>query len=153
MTECETTPSPYAPQREVPVVDLVCPVTKNDLPWCVVSGYHMNLSDWCVCPNSKLPALYSKYKEYIQRGANVDPVLGKPIRASDLILVEDPKSLLKSFDGSTKSDDGDQATKKTDGEDESHNKIQDTKKAFGGSYDNKELMSRDGVDREPSKQI
>jgi hypothetical protein len=116
----------------------------------------MNLSDWCVCPNSKLPALYSKYKEYIQRGATVDPVLGKPIRASDLILVEDPKSLLKSFDGSTKSDDGDQATKKTDGEDESNNKIQDTKKAFGGSYDNEEstpLMSRDGEDREPSKHL
>lgn len=133
VTECETTPSPYAPQREVPVVDLVCPITKNDLPWCVVSGYHMNLSDWCVCPNSKLPALYSKYKEFIQRGGSVDPVLGKPIRASDLILVEDPKSLLKSFDGSDSSSSSSSSSdsekgKKSGNSDES----EDTKKTGPG---------------------
>ena len=33
---------------------------------CVVSGRHMERDDWCVCPNSKMPALYSEYANYIK---------------------------------------------------------------------------------------
>lgn len=98
--EIESSPSPFATQHMVPVTDLVCPITKNDLPWCVVTGYHMNATDWCICPNSKLPALFSKYKTYIEAtsGAALDPVLGKPVRVGDLIIVDDPKREFLSGD-------------------------------------------------------
>ena len=33
---------------------------------CVVTGRHMVLDDWCFCPVSKCPALYSEYIKYIE---------------------------------------------------------------------------------------
>ena len=33
---------------------------------CVVTGRHMVLDDWCFCPVSKCPALYSEYVKYIE---------------------------------------------------------------------------------------
>ena len=63
-------------------------MTKNDIPFCVVSGYHMVAGDWCICPNSKFPALYSKYVRYLETEGN-DPICGQPVRATDLIRVED----------------------------------------------------------------
>eukprot|EP00593_Proboscia_inermis_P012626 CAMPEP_0171324090 /NCGR_PEP_ID=MMETSP0816-20121228/115967_1 /TAXON_ID=420281 /ORGANISM="Proboscia inermis, Strain CCAP1064/1" /LENGTH=347 /DNA_ID=CAMNT_0011822929 /DNA_START=1 /DNA_END=1045 /DNA_ORIENTATION=- len=50
----------------IPVTQLECPVTKDMIPMCVCSGRHMELDDWCICPNSGLPALYSHYKRYIE---------------------------------------------------------------------------------------
>ena len=52
----------------------------------------MILDDWCICPNSKYPAILSAYKKYIQKeietnGEAVDPVLGKPIEAGSLSLL------------------------------------------------------------------
>eukprot|EP00940_MAST-03C_sp_MAST-3C-sp2_P000948 g948.t1 len=94
--DIEKTPSPYAPDHVVSVTDLVCPVTKNDLPWCIVTGYHMTLTDWCVCPNSRLPALFSKYKDFIDNGGDRDPVTNMPVRLADLEIVDDPSEYLKT---------------------------------------------------------
>ena len=33
---------------------------------CVVSGRHMERDDWCLCPISKMPALYSQYSNYVR---------------------------------------------------------------------------------------
>ena len=50
----------------IPHTELECPTTRDALPMCVVSGRHMILDDWCFCPNSKSPALYSEYIKYIE---------------------------------------------------------------------------------------
>ena len=91
----------------IPVTSLECPTTKDQLPMCVITGRHMVLDDWCFCPNSRFPALYSEYLKYIDQelshapaptdenskmdeatGARTatDPLVGKPIKASMLKL-------------------------------------------------------------------
>ncbi|KAJ1448620.1 hypothetical protein M885DRAFT_538620 [Pelagophyceae sp. CCMP2097] len=89
----------------IPQTDLECPTTKEEIPMCVVTGRHMERSDWCICPNSKMPALYSQYRAYVaaetrllaQAAAEakepepapvLDPVCSLPIRAEDLQLVK-----------------------------------------------------------------
>ena len=39
---------------------------RDALPMCVVTGRHMVLDDWCFCPVSKCPALYSEYVKFIE---------------------------------------------------------------------------------------
>ena len=58
-------PCPLSGQ-EIPIMQLDCPTTRDALPMCIVTGRHMVIDDWCFCPNSKLPALYSEYIRYIQ---------------------------------------------------------------------------------------
>lgn len=101
---CPITGSP------VPDYLLECPTTRDALPMCVVTGKHMVIDDWCICPNSGLPALYSEYIEFInfqlaktnpsndedsadaemQSNTNArkieaaDPVLGKPVALASI---------------------------------------------------------------------
>ncbi len=61
----ETTPCPLS-NLMIPVTQLECPTTRDALPMCIISGKHMVLDDWCFCPISKFPALYSEYVKYIR---------------------------------------------------------------------------------------
>lgn len=61
----DTSPCPVS-EAMIPVTQLECPTTRDALPMCVVSGKHMVLDDWCFCPISKFPALYSEYVRYIR---------------------------------------------------------------------------------------
>lgn len=106
----ELTPCPISGQL-IPASQLTCPTTRDALPMCIITGKHMVIQDWCFCPNSKLPALYSEYVRYIQEDYNanqiklrngeetpvestasvyhpnassVDPILNLPINAADL---------------------------------------------------------------------
>jgi hypothetical protein len=50
----------------------------------------MEREDWCICPNSGLPALYSAYLDYIEiEGKDTeevaDPVCGRPVTAAQLV--------------------------------------------------------------------
>ena len=101
----ETSPCPVSGQP-LAVTQLESPATRDQLPMCVVTGRHMVLDDWCFCPVSKSPALYSAYKRYIEdeRAAAaaaataegggggsssfvvLDPVLGKPVDPSQVKL-------------------------------------------------------------------
>mmetsp|Transcript_13758 Transcript_13758/g.22763 ORF Transcript_13758/g.22763 Transcript_13758/m.22763 type:complete len:1465 (-) Transcript_13758:1902-6296(-) len=89
---------------------LTCPTTRDALPMCIITGKHMLKDDWCFCPNSKFPALYSEYMRFIEneyksalkiaggrdddsqfsspsrRSAAVamDPILGQNVSISDL---------------------------------------------------------------------
>jgi WD repeat-containing protein 19 len=45
--------------------DLECPSTKDHIPMCVCTGRHMEIDDWCFCPVSGMPALYSEYIKYL----------------------------------------------------------------------------------------
>jgi WD repeat-containing protein 19 len=106
----ELSPCPISGQL-IPQTQLTCPTTRDALPMCIITGRHMLIDDWCFCPNSKLPALYSEYRQYIQdehrmaqereaseatsRGdeyvaprhsvvAAFDPILGQPIALTDV---------------------------------------------------------------------
>lgn len=50
----------------IPEMRLTCPETNKDIPMCVLTGRHMELEDWCFCPVSGMPALFSEYKKYIE---------------------------------------------------------------------------------------
>jgi len=52
--------------QQIPVTSLECPTSREALPMCVITGRHMVLDDWCFCPISKCPALYSEYVRYIE---------------------------------------------------------------------------------------
>ena len=92
--------------QPIPCTELECPTTRDAIPMCVVTGQHMLLDDWCICPNSKYPAILSAYKQYIQKeidsnGEALDPVLGKPIEAGSLSLLssEEATKYIQRYNG------------------------------------------------------
>jgi len=97
--EDETTPSPYSGQM-VERYELVCPTTRNHIPFCIVTGRHMVVDDWCICPNSGMPALYSEYVKYLAampEDKRVDPIWKQPISTEQLVKVQDPKPYLDAY--------------------------------------------------------
>ena len=100
--------SPYAGEM-VDNFELVCPASKNQIPFCCVTGRHMVAEDWCFCPNSKLPALYSEYVAYLNAvktpEERVDPVLGKPVSAHELRRTEDLKAYLDAYSAAVEEED------------------------------------------------
>lgn len=72
-------------------------------PMCIASGRFMGQRSeeastgeagqaWCVCPNSRMPALLMEYRRFIDAeaavapdGVAMDPVCGEPIRKADLV--------------------------------------------------------------------
>lgn len=119
-------PCPISGQM-IPRTELECPTTKDEIPMCVVTGWHMEREDWCVCPNSRMPALYSEYVKYIQveQQANndaastpgeilpvLDPVCGNPINI-DMLEKSTPEEvdsfLTSCVEGAGKDDSTDEA--------------------------------------------
>jgi len=87
-----TSPCPMC-NTFLPLTELECPGPHAAaIPMCVVSGRHMEREDWCICPNSGLPALYSAYLDYIEiEGKDAeevaDPVCARPVTAAQLVRV------------------------------------------------------------------
>ena len=87
----------------IPEMALECPTTKDAIPMCICTGKHMVLDDWCFCPISGFPALFSEYKKYIEESNNAglqakDPIFGHEISSSSLKQVSDMKRIfLKSL--------------------------------------------------------
>lgn len=92
----------------LPNYQLESPTTKDALPMCIVTGRHLILNDWCFCPNSRFPAIYSEYVRYIEHEialqkptdeslssteSVLDPIVGKPIQLSDLKLCPEEEAL------------------------------------------------------------
>jgi WD repeat-containing protein 19 len=99
----DLSPCPISGQL-IPLTQLESPVTRDALPMCVITGRHMVLDDWCFCPNTKFPVLYSEYIHYIdvmnstptedgQSGTAVDPILGLPVYIADLKKVSSEEAL------------------------------------------------------------
>jgi len=111
----DTSPCPISGES-IPMSALECPTTRDALPMCVVTGRHMVAHDWCFCPVSRFPALYSEYVKYIQailapkeeskdsgdalqspRSAKkvqaLDPVTGKPVQLSELKKISGDEAL------------------------------------------------------------
>ena len=64
----DTSPCPVS-GRMIPATCLTCPTTKDSLPMCVCTGRHMEVDDWCFCPVTNMPALYSEYVKYLNAEA------------------------------------------------------------------------------------
>jgi WD repeat-containing protein 19 len=114
----DLSPCPISRQM-IPLTQLECPTTRDALPMCAVSGRHMVLDDWCFCPVSKSPVLFSEYIRYIEadllmakekaeskedgksdgKETAVDPVMRKPVAVSDLKLCppEEAEAYIKRY--------------------------------------------------------
>lgn len=96
-------------KEPIPITQLECPTTRDALPMCVVTGKHMLIDDWCFCPRSNMPALYSEYVKLIeaesgtkntaaesdsgQNNTAADPVTNQEVSASELKLVSEDEAL------------------------------------------------------------
>jgi len=89
---------------------LECPSTRDALPMCIITGKHMLLNDWCCCPITKFPALYSEYVKYIQYQEVIitddsegsvarDPILNKVVTIGDLKLcdIDEAKAYIRKY--------------------------------------------------------
>jgi len=57
----------------IEVTSLECPSTKDALPMCVVTGNHVVAEDFCLCPRSGFPAIFSEYVQHIEDEAKMTP--------------------------------------------------------------------------------
>ena len=85
----------------IPQMELTCPTTKAYIPMCVLTGRHMELDDWCLCPVTGMPALYTEYKNIAEKDealANegaprerkvfvLDPIFGKEVKVHEISKV------------------------------------------------------------------
>lgn len=94
--EEEATFSPYDATVRVPVTELMCPTTRQEIPFCICTGYHVVANDMCICPNSNMPAIYSEYVKWIEKNGT-DPITDKPVNLSDVRRLSDPSDFLESY--------------------------------------------------------
>lgn len=106
----EMSPCPISEQM-IPHSLLECPTTRDALPMCIITGRHMLLHDWCFCPVTRFPALYSEYVKYVQQqvirgtegesggGIALDPIQGKPVTVGDLKLAteDEAKAYIRKY--------------------------------------------------------
>ncbi len=91
-----TSPCPFCSEH-LPVTHLDCKNCKNNIPFCIASGRHMTLDDWCICPRSKMPALLSEYKKLVSGDNKECPMTGEAVAPSELSYVYDAAAELKSL--------------------------------------------------------
>lgn len=121
----DVSPCPVSAQL-IPNSQLESPTTRDSLPMCIITGRHMVLDDWCFCPNSKFPALFSEYTRFVEAEISaavaaassstdpetdaatpspqppvpvLDPILGKPVSIQDLHLStpEEASAYIKKY--------------------------------------------------------
>eukprot|EP00667_Euglena_gracilis_P000484 EG_transcript_484 len=83
-----TTPCPFC-GAACPETTLDCLNCKSTIPYCLVTGKHMVLTDWSYCPSCRFPALYSA----LLKVAEVDKVClmcEKEISAAQVKKVDNP---------------------------------------------------------------
>ena len=80
-------PSPISGML-MPGMSLTCPLTNKNIPMCILTGRHMELEDWCVCPVSRMPVLFSEYTKFVESEeaaedsfthCAIDPIFGQKI--------------------------------------------------------------------------
>ena len=78
------TPCPYSNEL-IPEFSLEChsSVSNYTIPMCIVSGKHMVLDDWTICPGSGMPALLSEYTKD-KSNSLCDPLSGVKLNLQDL---------------------------------------------------------------------
>jgi hypothetical protein len=79
----------------IPDMRLTCPEANKIIPMCILTGRHMELEDWCFCPVSGMPALFSEYLKYMEslgsaEGCGKDPIFGQNVELISLSKVGVP---------------------------------------------------------------
>jgi len=78
------TPCPYCGAL-VPETTLDCHNCKNTIPFCIVTGRHMILEDWCSCPKCEFPALFTFFVELVKTDEPKCPMCDVPLQPQDLV--------------------------------------------------------------------
>jgi hypothetical protein len=84
-------PSPFSGMM-IPDMHLTCPEANKSIPMCVLTGRHMEVEDWCFCPISGMPALFSEYLKYMEsigsaEVCGTDPIFGQNVELIHLSKV------------------------------------------------------------------
>jgi len=86
-------PEPLSPcpfcQFSIPGTQLECPQCKNRLPFCIASGKHMILADWCHCPSCKMCANYSDLKAVLEKSPEC-PMCEAAVSPMAIKISDDP---------------------------------------------------------------
>ncbi|KAI8820676.1 WD repeat-containing protein 19-like protein [Fimicolochytrium jonesii] len=65
-TEEPMSPCPFC-NAPVANTTLDCTECKNHIPYCIATGQHMVLSNWTVCPSCAFPALYTEFRDFLDK--------------------------------------------------------------------------------------
>jgi WD repeat-containing protein 19 len=92
----ETTSSCPNCGSDLPLTELDCPSCKNIIPYCVVTGRHMELSEWSSCPSCRFPALFTEFKKFAT-AEKVCPMCEQTINPASIVRDETPRVTLKKL--------------------------------------------------------
>lgn len=73
--------------------ELTCPGCKNNVPYCVVTGYHLTRDDFGACPRCNFPALYSEFQKFLEQD-DACPMCSEKVGAAEVVRVSDPQQYL-----------------------------------------------------------
>ena len=88
LTPCPVCATPLAESS------LDCTECKSTLPYCIATGQHLILDQWCICPSCEFPALINPFKELLTK-TNQCPMCYSDISPDNVQLVVNPESYLK----------------------------------------------------------
>lgn len=118
--EDEPEPQSLCPfcKENIPITQLECGNCKNSIPFCIASGQHMTLEDWCVCPSSGMPALLTEYRKILTEDDMTCPMNEKKINPAQLKRALDPQGELKALTASPKEENEDHEEEEEEEDDE-----------------------------------
>ena len=105
-------------KENIPITQLDCDNCKNSIPFCIASGQHMTLDDWCNCPVSGMPALLSEYRKILTVEDSSCPVGEGVVDPSKLRPVADAAAELKSLTASPKEENEEEGEEEEDEDEE-----------------------------------
>ncbi|KAL9647005.1 hypothetical protein ABK040_013859 [Willaertia magna] len=78
-----TTPCPMC---SVPLAEsaLYCEHCMNNIPFCIASGYHLTLTDWCLCPQCQFSARYSFFVKMVESLGNKCPMCAQKVTPEEV---------------------------------------------------------------------
>jgi WD repeat-containing protein 19 len=115
-------PCPYC-KFDIPETRLECPNCKNNIPFCIASGKHMVIKEWCSCPACKMPAIYPDFKRLLENEP-VCPMCEQNVPAMSITLASDPEAEFKALTALMK-DSGPQDGKEGENEEEGEEEDED----------------------------
>jgi WD repeat-containing protein 19 len=94
----EMTQSPYtdSPEGCIAATTLMCPVTQNIIPYCIVTGEHMVKDNWSICHICQFPALYTEFQKLLQT-ETACPMCSEELSPDQITKVDDPSAFLRKF--------------------------------------------------------
>ena len=88
-------PCPHC-QFEIYETCLDCPKCKNNIPFCIASGKHMELKEWSECPSCKMCANYTDFKKVLE-AEPICPMCEQQVHPMSVKLSEDATADFKAL--------------------------------------------------------